>query len=413
MKKIATIAAFALLFGVFWTSLAAGTAKTASSFSATGRIQTTQEPVSPRLAALRKALENGDRSALEQFWQEVAAQGAPIVEPIPGDDRNRLVTFLWKAKQETRNVLVYAGLNGGTIAKNQMSRLMNTDLWYKTYRVPGDARFTYSLSPNDSLVPFEDVEEKDIPKRVATFGIDPLNKRGAIGGGSILELPNAPSQAWGARQPEVPKGRIEDAKLKSEILKNERRAWVYTPPGYTREGKSYGLIVMFDGPMYTFLIPTPTILDNLLAKSKLPPMVALILDNPTPYSRSTEFACHEPYADFIAKEVIPWVRANYNVTTDPSRTVVSGVSFGGLAAAFIGFRHPEIFGNVISQSGSFWFKPASENEPEWLTRQFATGKKLPLRFFLNVGLFERGPTPQGGPDMVSVSRHMRDVLMAK
>jgi len=411
MKRIATIAAFALLFGVFWSCLAAGAGRT--SFSPIGRLQTAQEPVSPRLAALRKALENGDRIALEQFWQEIAAQGAPLVEPIQGDDQNRLVTFLWKAKQETRNVLVHAGLSGGAIAKNQMSRLMDTDLWYKTYRVPGDTRFTYSFSPNDSLVPFEDVDEKDIAKRVATFGIDPLNKRFAVGGGSILELPNAPPQAWGVRQPEVPKGRLEDAKLKSEILKNERRAWVYTPPGYTRDGKPYGLIVMFDGPMYSFLIPTAAILDNLLSKSKLPPMVALILDNPTPYSRSTEFACYEPYAKFIANEVIPWVRSNYNVTTDPSQTVVSGVSFGGLAAAFIGFRHPEIFGNVISQSGSFWWKPDSDNEPEWLTRQFVTSKKLPLRFYLGVGLFERGPTPHGAPDMVAVSRHMRDVLRAK
>jgi enterochelin esterase family protein len=257
-------------------------------------------------------------------------------------------------------------------------------------------------------VPIEDVDEKDIAKRFSTIRIDSLNKRG-----SIVELPGTPPQVWGLPQPEVPKGRVEDTKLKSEILKNERRVRVYTPPGYARDGKPYGLIVMFDGSMYTLLIPTPTILDNLLAKSKLPPMVAVVLDNPTLHSRETEFACYEPFAEFIAKEVIPWVRTNYNVTSDPGQTVVSGVSFGGLAAAFIGFKHSEIFGNVISQSGSFWWKPDSENEPEWLTRQFAGGKKLPLRFFLNVGLFERGPTPHGGPDMVSVSRHMRDVLRAK
>ena len=408
MKRIATIAASALLLGVFWLFLAAGVVRTHSGFPPTSPVQTTQELISPRIAALRKALENGDRPALEKFWQEAAAQGAPIIEPIQGDDANLLVTFLWRAREETRNVLVFAGLAGGTLAKNQMSRLMDTDLWYKTYRVPRDARFTYALSPNDSLVPIEDVDEKDIAKRFATFRIDPLNKRD-----SIVELPGAPPASWGLAQPEVPKGRVENAKLKSEILKNERRAWVYTPPGYARDGKPYGLIVMFDGPMYTLLIPTPTILDNLLAKSKLPPMVALILDNPTFRSRETEFACYEPYAEFIAKEVIPWVRTNYNVTTDPSQTVVSGVSFGGLAAAFVGFRHPEIFGNVISQSGSFWWKPDSETEPEWLTRQFVTGKKLPLRFYLDVGLFETGPSPHGAPDMVAVSRHMRDVLRAK
>ena len=411
MKRLATIAAFALMLSGFWLSFAVVAARTTSRFSSTP-LQAKNEPVSPRIAALRKELEDGNRSALEQFWQQITTQGAPIIEPIQTDDKNLSVTFLWRAKEETRNVLVFAGLGGGTIAKNLMSRLMDTDLWYKTYRVPRDARFTYALSPNDSLIPLEDIDEKDIAKRFATFRSDPLNKGAAIQG-SIVELPGAPSPVWGVRQPEVPKGRLEDAKLKSEILKNERRAWVYTPPGYARDGKPYGLIVMFDGPLYTLLVPTPTILDNLLAKSKLPPMVAVILDNPTVRSRETEFACYEPYAEFIAKEVIPWVRTNYNVTTDPSQTVVSGISFGGLAAAFIGFNHPEIFGNVISQSGSFWWRPDSDNEPEWLTRQFVNSKKLPLRFYLGVGLLEVGPTPHGAPDMVAVNRHMRDVLRAK
>src|SRR6185295_3426941 len=128
-------------------------------------------------------------------------------------------------------------------------------------------------------------------KRTATFTADPLNKRASLGGGAIVELPGAQSSQWITRQPDSPKGKLDNAKIKSTILNNERRAWVYTPPGYTREAKPYGLIVLFDGLMYTLLIPTGHVLDNMLAKSKAPPMVALILDNPTPESRNTEFAC--------------------------------------------------------------------------------------------------------------------------
>ncbi|MEK6300199.1 MAG: alpha/beta hydrolase-fold protein [Acidobacteriota bacterium] len=368
--------------------------------------------VSPRIAALEREIKAGNLTTLDQFWQTVTSEGTPVIEPIQGDSRNTLVTFLWRAKQDTSNVVVFA-LGGGEPLRNQMSRLANTDLWYRTYLVPRDARFTYLLSANDSLVPFDELEEKDFPKRTATFKIDPLNKRPALGGGSIVELPDAPTNPWIGRQTDTPKGKFDNAKIKSAILNNERRAWVYTPPGYSRDAKPYGLIVMFDGLMYTLLIPTATILDNLLAQSKAPPLVALILDNPTAESRNTEFACYEPFAEFIAKEAIPWVRANYNVTTNPSQTVVSGVSFGGLAAAFVGYRHPEIFGNVISQSGSFWWKPGKETEPEWLTRQFASSPRLPLRFHLQVGLFETGPNPGGAPDMVAVSRHLRDVLKAR
>jgi enterochelin esterase-like enzyme len=377
-----------------------------------GLRQSASQPFSPRLASLQKELAAGNREALDRFWQQVTHDGTPIVEPIEGDAQNVMLTFLWRAKEETRNVLVLSGPARGDMSRDQMSRLSDSDVWYKTYRVPRDARFTYQLSPNDSLVPFDEVDPKDMSKRVATVRIDPLN-RGGLGGGSGIELPGAPPQPWNARQPDIPKGKLEAIKIKSSILNNERRAWVYTPPGYTRDGGPYGLIVMFDGPMYTLLIPTPTILDNLLSKSKTAPTVALILDNPTPTSRETEFACFEPFAEFIAKEVIPWVRANYNVADDPRKNVVSGVSFGGLAATFVGLRHPEIFGNVISQSGSFWWKPSGDVEHEWLTRQFVSKQKLPLRFHLDVGLFERGPTPEDGPDMVTVNRHMRDVLKAK
>lgn len=376
------------------------------------RIPGPGQAVSPRITSLEREVKSGNLTALEQFWREVTRDGAPLIEQIEGDSRNALVSFVWRAKEDTANVVVF-GFGSGDPSRNQMSRLANTDLWYRTYLAPRDARVTYFLSPNDSLIPFDDLEEKDFAKRAATFKADPLNKRAAIGGGSIVELPDAAASPWITRRPDGPKGKLDNTRIKSTILNNERRAWVYTPPGYSREAKPYGLIVMFDGPMYTLLIPTATILDNLLAQSKAPPMVALILDNPTAESRSTEFACYEPFAEFISKEVIPWVRANYNVTTNPGQTVVSGVSFGGLAAAFLGYRHPEIFGNVITQSGSFWWKPGKEIEPEWLTRQFAASPKLPLRFHLQVGLFETGPTPGGAPDMVAVSRHLRDVLKAR
>ena len=39
---------------------------------------------SPRVAALRQAIEAGDQSALDAFWRAIAAQGGPLVEPIDG-----------------------------------------------------------------------------------------------------------------------------------------------------------------------------------------------------------------------------------------------------------------------------------------------------------------------------------------
>jgi hypothetical protein len=36
-------------------------------------------------------------------------------------------------------------------AKDRMTQIDGTDVWYKTYKVRNDARFPYSLSPNAAL----------------------------------------------------------------------------------------------------------------------------------------------------------------------------------------------------------------------------------------------------------------------
>src|SRR6476661_1921479 len=64
-----------------------------------------EELASPRLDALRKEQEAGDTAALERFWQRLATEGTPLVE---GEGTERLVTFLWRGGDETRNVLVVA-----------------------------------------------------------------------------------------------------------------------------------------------------------------------------------------------------------------------------------------------------------------------------------------------------------------
>src|SRR5262245_59064957 len=89
------------------------------------------QPLSPRLAALQDRLKAGDRAALDSFWKEIAERGAPIIEPAAGSDREMLVTMLWRARGETRNVFVF---RLGDVSK-PMTRLLDTDLWHKTFRL--------------------------------------------------------------------------------------------------------------------------------------------------------------------------------------------------------------------------------------------------------------------------------------
>jgi enterochelin esterase family protein len=162
------------------------------------------------------------------------------------------------------------------------------------------------------------------------------------------------------------------------------------------------------------------ILDNLIAAQQIPPTVAVLIANPSQDTRSKELPPNPAFAEFLAQELMPWVRARYSVTTDPSRAVVAGSSYGGIAATYAGLRHPELFGNVLCQSGSFWWAPDhsvgpnadATTETGWLAREFIRSPKLPLRFWMDAGVFEVDTNGTGGA-ILEPSRHMRDVLLAK
>jgi enterochelin esterase family protein len=368
---------------------------------------------SPRIAALRGQIQSGKTGAVDQFWSEVKHSGAPLIESIPSDPGDSLVTFVWRGDAGTRNVVIFDGV-AGFDAKDRMTRLDTTDVWFKTYKVRNDARFAYNLSPNDTLKSFDDIKAGDndaMQKRLAMFQIDPLNRHRCpttfgphTGESSFVELPDAPPLVWNAPAAADARGKIETATIQTEFLKGEKKLWVYTPHGFSKSGDRYPLLVLFDGDRNVMWMPR--ILDNLIAQKRIAPMVAVLIDDSDPTARGIELPCDPAFADFLAKELVLWTRKNYHTTLEAARTIVAGSSYGGLAAVFAAVRYPDVFGNVVSLSGSFWWKPKNETEPEWLTKQVAASTKLPLHFYLEVGLMESSA-------QIDQNRHMRDVLREK
>jgi len=356
---------------------------------------TLAEAQSPTLSVLKTNLEHGDRAALDRFWQEIKGK-APLVEK--SDDGFALVTFICRTNPNPASSRVL--LHGGPSAHSEKTlfRLLDTDLWYRSERLPSDARFSYGYEVQTS----EKSESKTIP--------DPLNGR-LFDGRSVIELPNAAPQPWIERVPGVPEGKIATHKIQSKFLNELRDFGVYTPPNY--EGQRCDLLIIFDGPAYLKLIPVPVILDNLIATGHIPPTIGIGISNPTRESRWRDLHCYQPFADFVARELIPWVHKNYKVRSNPDHVVVAGSSAGGLTAAFCAYRYPKIFGKVLSQSGSFWYAPGQEDSiPDylhprgWLTRQFVASPRLPLQFVLEAGRFEFD-------GQLSDHQRLRDVLEAK
>jgi enterochelin esterase-like enzyme len=388
---------------------------------------------SPSIQELRKRISSGETST-ESFWKRVAAQGTPLVEQL--NVNYWLVTFLWRAQHDTRTVMVTGSFNvSGLTRNNQMHRIGDSDVWYLTLKLPKGARFTYRLVPNDppvsestqATVQADSYNPRrwDCPKTAEKF----LCR-------SIVELPDAAPQPWIVSKPGTPAGRIEKQTIKSAIQKLERDLFIYTPAGYKADGPPNALLVLFDGDdILSDDFQGQTTLDNLIAARKIPPTVVVMVDN-VRGRRLVDLVANPEFADFMAMELVPWLWAHYNVTRDPARTVVCGKSAGGLAAAYMGLRHPEVFGNVFSQSGAFWWSPEhsggvcaskcpedggrrsdpdsedSRTEGNWIAKQFVTSPKLPVRFFLEAGTFEVD-RERTGADILEATRTLRDVLLAK
>lgn len=401
--------------------------------------------MSPRLAVLQAAVANGDTTAQEAFWAEVAEVGTPLVEAYDAATRQCLVTFVlrdgqprpFRAATLTHAIRVYEG------EERALQRLSGTDVWFRTWRVRSDLRMAYgflldveAVDPRDSNAPSQPATATALP--------DPHNPDrytavddipGAWGGDapehmSILELPDAEPLPWLERRPERPVGEIHTHQITSDILGNTRTVWVSTPPGYdpdAADAEPCSLLLIFDGDMCVQPLGVPMLLDTLLEAGEIRPTIAVMVGNVV---RHIELPCHEPFADFLAQELIPWVRARYRVTTNPADTVVCGLSYGGLCSAFVALRHPELFGNVLSQSGSFWWKPYTREpgpgtppwgnpaleevgEHEWLTGEYIRQPTVPVTFYMEAGNLEVRAPATNATTLLAASWHFRDVLRLK
>jgi enterochelin esterase family protein len=144
--------------------------------------------------------------------------------------------------------------------------------------------------------------------------------------------------------------------------------------------------------------------------------VAVLIDNGGGAERIEDLGNAERMATFIGKQLLPYVREHWRVTTDPRRVIATGSSAGGLGSAFLALRRPDLVGNVLSQSGAFWRGPEASNDPpyEWLTSHVASMPKRDVRFFMDVGELEDHATLGGsGPNFRDATRRFRDALRAK
>jgi enterochelin esterase family protein len=312
-----------------------------------------------------------------------------------------LVTFLWRDDGSAQNVAVIQDWGTDGIREHHMTRLPESDVGYLTRIMRSDTRTTYQLSPSSSINPNEP----------APYQLDPLNSKTFTAYHSetghdilfsLMELPDAPALPW-RQANSVQRGTVQLHKP----FADQRRLWIYMPSAPTEN--LLPVIAVFDGRLYKDQLKLPEMLDCLISRGHIPPVAALLVDN----IDRNELLCQLDFADYMGKKVISWLRTTYPVTRDPHQTVIMGSSLGGLAASYLAFQYPQVFGTVLSQTG--WFRWHPENDPEhhWLARQFAAAPKLPIRFWLQVGNLEVAQMLDGGPSQLAANQYFRDTLQEK
>ncbi|MHC4878644.1 MAG: alpha/beta hydrolase-fold protein [Planctomycetota bacterium] len=220
------------------------------------------------------------------------------------------------------------------------------------------------------------------------------------------------------RQPGVPQGKVTPGQFSdSEIFPGTVRDYsVYVPAQYKAEEPA-ALMVFMDGrgyadPKRSFRVPV--VFDNLIHQKAMPVTVAVFVNPGTipatapgakaRSNRSFEYdSLGDRYANFLVDEFLPVALKGLNVSADPAKRAVCGISSSGICAFTVAWEKPDQFGKVLSHIGSFtnirggWAYPGlvrkSHKEPK------------PIKVYLQDGVDDlnnlHGNWPLGNRDLAA------------
>lgn len=192
-------------------------------------------------------------------------------------------------------------------------------------------------------------------------------------------------------------------------LNNERRIFVYLPPGYEeRTSKRYPVLYMHAGQR-AFEPAKPgteswnihKAADRLIEEGIIEEIIIVAIAHVRPVTSNEYYHFVAPaaeakhiactgldYEHFIIRDLKPYIDRRFRTLPDPANTGLIGSSAGGLSTYHIGFRNPDVFGKLIMLSPYFvkaWLDENGEAKlgEETLYRPYTD--KLPLKLWFDIG----------------------------
>jgi enterochelin esterase family protein len=259
--------------------------------------------------------------------------------------------------------------------------VVGTDLWYLIQEIPVRSRVEYKL----------EVRTGEVSRLIR----DPLNEELAhdpFGSNSVCQGAEYEDPDWTRPDPEARAGAIEPLGFRSTALGRQVEVPVYLPARF-RPTRRYPLLVVHDGLDYLRFSALQTVLDNLIHRNEVAPMVVACTQSS---ARLREYADDPRHARFVAEELVPRLEAAYPLASGPEHRGLMGASFGAVASFSVAWRHARTFGNLLLQSGSFAFTdigpsqrgPAFEPVVEFVNRYRESPERIADRVFMSCGVYE-------------------------
>jgi enterochelin esterase-like enzyme len=230
-----------------------------------------------------------------------------------------------------------------------LKRVEGTDFWWLVMEVPPCSRVEYKLL----------LEHANGGRELI---LDPLNEALAhdpFGANSVCAGEGYETPEWCEPDEEARPGSLEARRFKSDVYGEPREITVYVPARY-RETRRYPLLVVHDGSDYLRFSVLKTVLDNLIHRLEIPPMIVALTDSS---NRLEEYADDERHARYLAEELLPGLEDHYSLMGRPDARGLMGASFGSVAALSTAWRYPGTFGRLLLQSGSFAFTDIGSTNP--------------------------------------------------
>jgi len=300
-----------------------------------------------------------------------ATSRSPIVDPGG-------VTFVYRGAADAVSLRCWIH---GLPASQPFERVGDGDLWVLRVELPERSRIEYKFEV------LRDGREEWI--------LDPLNPLQAtdpFGANSVAQGYGYERPEWTLADPAARPGTLDEIALVSRALDDDRHVGVYVPARFRRT-RRYPLLVVHDGYDYLRYANLRVVLDNLIHRLEIPPMIVALTQSP---DRLAEYPGHEGHARFIAEELPGRLQQSFPLHPSPAARGLVGASFGAVASLHAAWRHPGTFGRLLLQSGSFAFsdighhrRSATFDPVARFVNEFRRGPGRPAdRMYLSCGIYE-------------------------